>query len=57
MVKMKLYYYTMINTEKSENEVFKEYPDEFIYDSRRGKMKLIKDTIEVVSEDVEYGEG
>jgi len=57
MGKMRLYYYTMIQSEKSEEEVFDEFPDEITYEMKKGKIRLVKDTIETVSDAIEYGEG
>jgi len=57
MVKMKVYYFVTVSSGKTESEVFDEYPDELVYNIKDKKIKLIKDTIEVVSEDIEYGEG
>jgi hypothetical protein len=57
MVKMKVYYFVTVSSGKTESEVFDEYPDELVYNTKDKKIKLIKDTIEVVSEDIEYGEG
>ena len=57
MAKMRIYYYTTIQTEKSEEDIFDEFPDEFTYEAKRGKLRMVKDTIEMVSDEIEYGEG
>ena len=58
MPKMKIWYYTTVKSEDSEGDVFKSFPEEINYEGKRGKIKLVKDTIEMTSSDeVEYGEG
>ena len=57
MRKMRLYYYTTIQSEKSEEDIFDEFPDEITYELKKGKIRLVKDTIEIVSDATEYGEG
>jgi hypothetical protein len=57
MGKMRIYYYTSIKTDKSEEAVYDEFPDEINYDAKRGNIHLIKDSIESVSDNIEYGEG
>lgn len=57
MAKMRIYYYTTIKTEKSEDDIFDEFPDEFTYEAKRGNLRMVKDTIEIISDYIEYGEG
>jgi hypothetical protein len=46
MVKLKIWYYTTIKTDDTEEKVFKSYPDEIEHDARKGKITLYKDSIE-----------
>jgi hypothetical protein len=57
MGKMKVYYYTEVNSDKPAEDVFDEYPEEITSEGPKGPITLIKDTIEAVSNEVEYGEG
>ena len=57
MGKMKVYYYTKVNSDKPEEDVFDEFPEKISYDGKKGPIVLFKDTIESVSDNVEYGEG
>lgn len=56
-MKMRVYYYTTINSEKSPEDTFKDFPEEIKHEGQKGNIKLIKDTIETISSNVEYGEG
>jgi len=54
---MRIYYYTTIDSDKSPEDTFEEYPDEIKHEGRLGNIRLIKDTIETISDTIEYGEG
>ena len=54
---MKIYYYTLINSNRPEEDVFDEFPDEITCEGKKGNIILVKDTIESISGAVEYGEG
>jgi len=57
MGKMKVYYYTKVISDKPEEDVFDEFPEKISYEGKNGPIVLFKDTIESVSDSVEYGEG
>jgi len=56
-MKMRIYYYTTINSEKAPEDAFKDYPDEIKHEGKQESIRLKKDTIEIVSDTIEYGEG
>ena len=56
MPKLKIWYYTTINTEEDENRVFDSFPDEIQHEGKRRMIRLTKDSIESFSKDVDYGE-
>ena len=56
MVKLKIWYYTTIKTDESEERIFDSYPDEIEHDTRRGKMTLYKDSIETVVSTEQFDE-
>jgi hypothetical protein len=58
MKQMKIWYYTTFRTDDSEEDIFKSFPEEIHYEAKRGKIRLVKDTIETIGEEhIEYGEG
>jgi hypothetical protein len=58
MTKMKIWYYTIVKSDDSEDEVFNSYPEEINYKGKRKIIRLVKDNIEITdSDEVEYGEG
>lgn len=54
---MKIYYYTEVKSDKPQEDVYDEFPDEITHTGEKGTIILVKDTIETVSDAVEYGEG
>jgi len=53
MERMKIWYYTTVRTDDSEEYVYKSFPDEIIYESKRGKIRLNKDAIETIGDEIQ----
>ena len=56
MPKLKIWYYTTINTEDNEDRIFDSFPDEIEHEGKKRIIKLTKDSFETVTKEVDYGE-
>jgi hypothetical protein len=58
MTRMKIWYYTTVRADGSEEDIFKSFPEEIHYEAKKGNIRLVKDSIETIGDDtIEYGEG
>lgn len=53
MERLKIWYSTTIRTDDTEEYVFKNFPDEITYEARRGKIRLVKEAIETVGDQMQ----
>ena len=54
MVKVKIWYSATVKADDSEEDIFDSFPEEIKYEAKRGKIKLIKESSEVIGDDMSY---
>jgi hypothetical protein len=56
MTKLKIWYYTTIDSEDNDAKVFDDYPDEIEHEGKKRKIRLTKDYYENITKDLDYGD-
>ena len=56
MVKIKIWYYTTVDTLNDEGATFNDYPDDIVHEGKTGTIRLHKDNFESVVKNADYGE-